>query len=366
MVAVVAVLLVAYIGWLLLLLATIYRQDEDLRCPIVLPSATILVGFRNEEAALPSLLSALVRQSHELPILALDDHSTDASTIIVEKFLATYPEQIQYRASSAIPGKRSAIAAAVPLLPSEWVLQTDADCIPGADWTAQTLTALWNQEEPDMGIFPLRFRSQSLSPFWLSVVNTEFASVMAVTCGMARWGRPVMCNGANLAYRKSLWEAAAPHLARQTHAGGDDMFLLDYAVTHDARVVYADAPGVWVETEAPSTLGAYFAQRRRWAAKWTAYRSPWPYVVGAISLLGQGAFALAPWLLAFGQDGATLAMALLGKITAEGLLLRRQLQKGGMAFHLGAFLFWQVFYLPYVLVSALPSLWSRPPAQWKN
>ena len=365
MLAVVAVLLTAYIGWLLLLLATVYRQDRDLRCPVVLPSATILVGFRNEEAALPSLLSALVRQSHEQPVLTLDDHSTDASAKIVEEFQATYPEQIQYRASSAIPGKRSAIAAAIPSLSSDWVLQTDADCVPGSDWTAQTLTTIWNQDT-DMGIFPLRFCSQSLSPFWLSVVNTEFASVMAVTCGMARWGRPVMCNGANLAYRKSLWMAAAPYLARQTHAGGDDMFLLDYAVTHGARVVYADAPGVWVETEAPSTLGAFFAQRRRWAAKWTAYRSRWPYAVGAISLLGQGAFALAPWLLVLGQGGPILALALLGKVFAEGLLLRRQLQKGGMAFHLGAFLFWQVFYLPYVLVSALPSLWTRPPAQWKN
>lgn len=366
MVAVVAVLLVVYIGWLLLLLKTIYRQDGDLRCPLVPPSATILVSFRNEEAALPALLSSLVRQSHEVPVLALDDYSTDASAQRVEDFRAKYPERIQYRPSAALPGKRSAIAAAIPALATDWVLQTDADCVAGPDWAAQTLTAIWNQEEPDMGIFPLRFRSQSLSSFWLSVVNTEFASVMAVTCAMARMGHPVMCNGANLAYRKSLWEAAAPHLARQTHAGGDDMFLLDYAVMHGARVVYSDAPGVWIETEAPESLKAFFAQRRRWAAKWAAYRSPWPYRVGAVSLLGQGAFAIAPWLLAFGQGGALLAFALGGKVVVEGLLLRRQLQKGCMPFHLGAFLFWQVFYLPYLLASALPSLWTRPPAQWKN
>lgn len=365
MVAVVAVLLTAYIGWLLLLLLGIYRQDEDVHQPQIPSSATILIAFRNEEAALPQLLSSLADTSPAFPILALDDHSIDASAAIVQGFQARYPKRVQYQASTGLPGKRTAIAAALPGVAADWILQTDADCVSGPGWAVQALSAA-EQKHGDMCILPLRFRSQSLSPFWLSVINTEFASVMAVTSGMARWGRPVMCNGANLAYRKSLWMAAAPYLARQTHAGGDDMFLLDYAVTHGARVVYTDAPGVWVETEAPSTLGAFFAQRRRWAAKWTAYRSPWPYAVGGVSLLGQGAFVLAPWLLVFGQGGPILALALLGKVFAEGLLLRRQLQKGGMAFHLGAFLFWQVFYLPYVLASALPSLWTRPPAQWKN
>lgn len=365
MVAVVAVLLGIYLGWLLTLFVVIYRQDEDLRCPIVLPSATVLVAFRNEEHALPGLLSSLVRQAHEVPLLAIDDYSNDASSSIIEKFQTQYPDQIQYRSSSAKPGKRTALAAAIPGVSTDWVLQTDADCIPERDWTAQTLAAIWNRDT-DMAILPLRFRSPHLSAFWLSVVNTEFASVMAVTCGMARLGRPVMCNGANLAFRKSLWEAAAPHLARQIHAGGDDMFLLDYAVRCGAKVSYCDAPAVWVETEAPASFRSFFAQRQRWAAKWTAYQSPWPYVVGLVSLLGQAAFIAAPWLLALGQGGWVLAATFTAKLGLEGLLLRRQLHKGQMDFHAGAFLFWQVFYLPYVLVSVLPSLWTRPPAQWKN
>lgn len=364
MVAVVEVLLAGYVAWLLLLWVKIHRQDVDLPPEGALPSATILVVFRNEEAALPELLSLLTAaDAAALPILAVDDHSTDQSAAVVERLQQGIPDRIGYRLSAGMPGKRTAVADVMPLIQTDAVLQTDADCAPSASWSGQALRVL-AQGHGDLAILPVRFRSERLSSFWLSVVNTEFAAVMAVTCGMARMGRPVMCNGANLAYRKSLWSEAAPALAAQPHAGGDDMFLLDYAVTHGKRMVYNDAPAVWVETEAPDTWAGFFAQRRRWAAKWTAYRSLWPYAVGGISLLGQGAFAAAPWLL--WEGGVLLGFGIGAKVLAEAVLLRRQLEKGGMRFSVRAFLFWQVFYLPYVLVSALPSLWWRPSAQWKN
>ena len=359
---VVTYILAGYVLGLIGLWIAVYRQDKDL--VLAKPNLpTILFAYKDEEATLPGLVFSLSKTSYSVPILAIDDGSKDRSTQILHQAASHHPG-LTLVANMGPPGKRQAIHAGIQETATETIVQTDADCRPQPNWALRAAQAL-KQSGADMLIMPLRFRSDHISWLWLSIVNMEFASVMALTCGMARAGKPVMCNGANLAYKKALWQAAAPGLLAQPYAGGDDMFLLDYAVTQNSTVAYSDAPGLWLDTDAPSTLGAFLRQRRRWAAKWRGYRSPWPLLVGMASLAGQLAFAWALISLLAGQGSRTLVYLALGKIGAEGLLLYRQLHKGSMRFSPVAFLFWQVFYLPYVMAVALPSFIRRP-ASWKN
>jgi cellulose synthase/poly-beta-1,6-N-acetylglucosamine synthase-like glycosyltransferase len=188
---------------------------------------------------------------------------------------------------------------------------------------------------------------------------------MAVTCGMARAGKPVMCNGANLLYTKALWQEAAPNLLAQPFAGGDDMFLLDHAFNHSKNIVYSDAPALWVSTEAPTSLSQFMRQRRRWAAKWSGYQSLWPLLVALLTVVGQLAFfgGMVGFLLDFYPN---LWPLLLVKILFEGVLVHRQLTKAGVLFCRKAFLFWQIMYVPYILAVAVPSFWQRRPHTWKT
>ena len=54
----------------------------------------------------------------------------------------------------------------------------------------------------------------------------EFMSLIAASAGAASVGLPIMCNGANLAYRKNAFEEINGYGADQKFASGDDMFLL--------------------------------------------------------------------------------------------------------------------------------------------
>ncbi len=355
MVAVVAVCLVGYALWVLLLYGYQQRQDPDLPIPAGLPPLTVLTAFRNEAAHLPHLALDLARQTHpSLRWIAIDDGSTDGAT----------PGQslpdTQLLVLGGV-GKRQAIAAGVAACQTDYILQTDADCRVGEAWASQA-AAQATATGADLVIMPLRFTG--LPSAALALVNVEFASVMAVTCGMARAGHPVMCNGANLLYTRRLWLAASRHLQSQPGQGGDDMYLLDYALAHGYRVAYADAPALWVETAAPQSLGAFLRQRRRWAGKGVGYASPYPKLVALGSVVGQLAFGWCLWGGLLGlQPFAYGLMA--AKLAAEGLLIGRQMQKAGLRFPLWAFMAWQVLYVPYLIAVLLPTFAGRKPV-WKT
>jgi hypothetical protein len=148
--------------------------------------------------------------------------------------------------------------------------------------------------------------------------------------------------------------------------GGDDMFLMDYAFQTGKKIVYSDAPQVWVDTAPPSSLAAFFAQRRRWAAKWSGYSSPWPLAVALTTLSGQLAFGLSFFLAIVSGFSGFVTIALLAKILLEGLVLGRQLQKARLPFSPFAFIFWQIAYLPYVVIVALSAIFSSKDVAWKS
>jgi cellulose synthase/poly-beta-1,6-N-acetylglucosamine synthase-like glycosyltransferase len=358
---IVAGILCIYTFWLLWLYSFAAKQDADPLGSIIDTEHTILFAFRNEEDNLPALLEAIKRQTCNLPIVAVDDGSTDNSAQNI-KMSKEDGLPITYLYHEGTRGKRAALAFALHHIGSPYVLQTDADCLPPETWAE---TASIASKGADMAIFPLRFTSKTLSSFWLGVINTEFASVMSVTCAMARAGHPVMCNGANLVYRTTLWREAEPELLAKPFAGGDDMFLLDYAVRHGKKIVYADAPSLWVETEASTSISIFLQQRRRWAAKWSGYKRALPTLVAGLTVVGQLSFFLGMMAMIVGF-GTSFWPIYAGKVLAEGLLIGRQMQKGGMRFRIDAFLFWQIFYLPYILAVALPSFWHRAPQTWKN
>ena len=361
MVAIVAICLVGYALGLLWLYKYQHRQDGDLPAQAGAPPLTVLTAFRNEELHLPALQRDLALQTYPaLTWLAVDDGSTDGSADLLQQGGDDNLSLQKIRMPGGA-GKRQAIAAGVAACQTDYILQTDADCRVGETWAAQA-QAYALAKEADLLIMPLRFAGGA--PWALALVNVEFASVMAVTCGMARAGCPVMCNGANLLYTKRLWQAAEAHLHSRPGQGGDDMYLLDFALAHGYRVAYADAPGLWVDTAAPTSLGSFLRQRRRWAGKGVSYRSPYPLATAAVSLAGQVAFGACLW----GGLTGLLPWApglMAAKVAAEALVIGRQMQKAGLRFPLWAFLAWQVLYLPYLIAVLLPTFAGRKTV-WKT
>jgi cellulose synthase/poly-beta-1,6-N-acetylglucosamine synthase-like glycosyltransferase len=92
----------------------------------------------------------------------------------------------------------------------------------------------------------------------------ENLAIMALGHGMARNQVPIVCSGANLAYRKDFFLKLNPYSDNQDIASGDDMFLLKKALLHKAIIHSSANP---VQTPVTPDLKSALQQRLRWASK---------------------------------------------------------------------------------------------------
>jgi cellulose synthase/poly-beta-1,6-N-acetylglucosamine synthase-like glycosyltransferase len=131
-----------------------------------------------------------------------------------------------------------------------------------------------------------------------------------------------MCNGANFAYSKSLFERLNGFEGNNTIASGDDVFLLQKAVKYyPEKVGFIMKSDFVVLTNAACSWNELFQQRVRWAGKSTEYSSAFGKMVALVVLIGNVAFIVALLGLIFGRYEC--AFILFIKVLVDYLLARR-------------------------------------------
>jgi hypothetical protein len=337
--------------------------------PMAAPLFSVLIAARDEAAALPALLATLQAQTLApalFEVLIADDHSADGTAALVRA--AAPAASFVLRLLHLPPGttgKKAALAAAEAQARAPWVVATDADCRPGPGWLAAYAGLLAAQPELHFISGPVRLTPGGA---WFDgLLGLEFAGLVGVGAGCIARGRPTMCNGANLAYRRTTFHEVGGYADNQGLASGDDEFLLHKIhQRYPAGVRFLLQAAAVVDTPAPATLRALLRQRVRWASKYPHYRTAAPrqlalLVVGtnvslALALLwGMGWPPLWPWVAAswalkLGAD-AWLLWPLLG------LLKRRR--------WLAWLLPLQLLYAPYALAVGLAGQ-RRQGYRWKG
>jgi cellulose synthase/poly-beta-1,6-N-acetylglucosamine synthase-like glycosyltransferase len=280
--------------------------------PPTAPLFSVLIAARNEAAALPHLLAALHAQTLApalFEVLIADDHSTDGTAALVRAAAPAAPFAL--RLISLPPGrtgKKAALAAAEAHARAPWIVATDADCCPAPGWLAAYAALLHAQ--PNLHFISGPVRLTPGGAWFDGLLGLEFAGLVGAGAGCIARGRPTMCNGANLAYRRATFHEVGGYADNQGLASGDDEFLLHKIhQRHPAGVRFLLLPTAVVDTPAPATLRALLRQRVRWASKFPHYRPAAPrqlalLVVGANVALALGLVlgcswpALRPWVAA--------------------------------------------------------------------
>ena len=282
--------------------------------PGTTPHFSVLVAARDEAAALPYLLQALQAQTllpHQFEVLIADDHSTDGTAALVAAAAASAPFALRLLTlPPGTTGKKAALAAAIAQARAPWVVCTDADCCPGPGWLRAYAVLTQSSTHPPPHFISGPVRLTPGGAWFDELLGLEFAGLVGVGGACIARGRPTMCNGANLAFRRSTFHEVGGYADNAGLASGDDEFLLHKMhQRHPAGIHFlADALAV-VDTPAPATWRALLRQRVRWASKYPHYRTAAPrqlalLVLGAnISLalgLALACFwpALWPWVAA--------------------------------------------------------------------
>lgn len=229
---------------------------------------TVIVAFKNEGQHLPQLINALKQQtSTDFELILVNDHSSDASVSIVESCLSDFKD---IRLIHAVGfGKKNALKEAILQAKSELILTTDADCIPELTWI-ETLYSFQSEFPSDLLVCTVGIAEEHNSTTFSKLQQLEFASLVASGAGAAGIRKPILCNGANLAFTKKAWLESQEDLHSEL-ISGDDVFLLLSIKRRGGEIRFVKSKLAFVYTTAATTLKNFVRQRQRWASKSSAY-----------------------------------------------------------------------------------------------
>ncbi|WP_348825178.1 glycosyltransferase family 2 protein [Flavobacterium aestuarii] len=245
-------------------------------------SFSIIVPFRNEEENLPVLLESFSKLNYPtdlFEVILVDDESDERLQIADYRFKINTLNNIRVSNSP----KKDAITTAMEIVKTDWVITTDADCAVPENW----LLALDNfiqLHHVSMIAGAVTYNCQN--SFLHHFQQLDLASLQGATIGSFGINKGFMCNGANFAYTRSFFQKLNGFEGNNAIASGDDVFLLQKAITeYPEKVAYLKSKNTIVTTKPVSDWKSLFFQRVRWASKTTSYQSLFGKRLGLIVFL---------------------------------------------------------------------------------
>ncbi len=364
--------LLAIYSWLILRRYYAWHQLPDQHAPedfVPATRLTVVIPVRNEAANIPLLLHDLATQlyPHNLvEILVVDDHSEDATPDLVEQMIKTFPFALTcVRLKNYVnhSGKKAAVQVGVTQAAGELLVFTDGDCRVGPEWLRQ-YAYTYQMRQPYFISGPVCF--QHTPTLFERMQQVEFASLIGIGAASLQLGKPNMCNGANLAYTKTVFEKTGGFAGNEDIASGDDEFLLHKVhKSYPGKAVFLKSSKAIVYTCAANTLKAFMLQRIRWASKWKAYQSIQVQAMAVIVFLVNLALVLSVVWLLLGKGAAVWVVAgFCVKFAVDFLFLNSILHFLGRRRYIWYMLPLQFCYIPYVLGAGIGGLVGK--YNWKG
>ncbi len=266
------VILALVYGAFLLSLSVGFRRIRGITLPplspVTNPTISVLVATRNEaDAILPCVEAILANDypSDRFEVLIVDDHSEDRTTSHLATLRSRHPASnvtILSMPSSEGRGKQAAIRHGIEHASGEWILVTDADCTVGPQWIRSMARAF--SDDVSFVAGPVKYEVHG--SFFSQLQALEFAGLVAVGAGSMGLGRPTICNGANVGYRRSAYLAYAEEKDPASDPAFDELLAQHLGRTQPKAVRFCPLPESIITTRPAPTVRAFLKQRQRWAS----------------------------------------------------------------------------------------------------
>jgi cellulose synthase/poly-beta-1,6-N-acetylglucosamine synthase-like glycosyltransferase len=236
---------------------------------------SVIIPFRNEsENILPSLksLSEQVYSPNKFEVIFANDSSTDDSYEKIQKAKksANFRLILVPDISSSNAFKKRAISYAIEQARGEIIVTTDADCMHNPNW----LKSLMSEFDAKTGLVsgPVTFiKDKSL---FSNIQSLEFAGLIIAGAGLIGIGKPTICSGANLAFRKSAYKKVNGYQDNLHLSSGEDELLMQkIAAETNFKIKFSWNKNNLVLTKSNKNIIDFFQQRKRWASKGFFYKN---------------------------------------------------------------------------------------------
>ena len=331
---------------------------------------SLIIPFRNEEENLIESIKSITSQTlgkDRYEVLYVDDNSDDNSAKILETILKEKENNIRVLkspfTSEERAHKKKALKYAIENSNGEIIITTDADCHHGSEW----LETMVNSFDENTGFVsgPVEFISNG--NLFSDLQKIEFSSLILVGAGLIGIKQPIICNAANLGFRKSVFNKVGGYEDNLNISSGDDEFLMQKIsrdTDYDVKFCY-DKKAISF-TEPNKNIEQFYQQRKRWASKSLHYIKKsiilklvliFLFYLGIIIQLLLGIFYNKIFLLSF-------AISFFVKVLMDYFVVQNGSKDlftkvGNMKFALA-----EILHIPYILISAISGIFGN--YKWKG
>jgi cellulose synthase/poly-beta-1,6-N-acetylglucosamine synthase-like glycosyltransferase len=286
-----------------------------------LTGISVIIAFRNEVENLGSLLSALEKQKYPVhlhEVILVDDYSDDHSDVLVKHFCETRTNFRYVSNEGNKPGKKSAIRNGINHAMFELIVTTDADCVMKEHWLS-SIAQYYQESHVDMIIGLVDI--DTVKGFSGTFQEIEFLSLIASGAGAAAVNRPIYCNAANLAFRRTLFQQTNDPL-QEGIISGDDTFFLHLAKKRHKKIGLLKSTASVVKTNGSDSWKDFVNQRIRWVSKSRYYRDLQTIYTAILVLSVNALFLTALVCMISGINPWILPVLFVVKVCTDYALLR--------------------------------------------
>lgn len=318
---------------------------------------SVVVAVRNEAKNITTLLQSFESQSfpkERFEVIVVDDGSEDDTEAIILQFISTCTinlrlASIDENIRRCSTPKKAALSTGISRARGSIIATTDGDCWMGKDWLNSLKSAF--QDSKIMFVSgPVAIRQNS--HLFSRIQTLEFSSLIGSGAALIQLNYPLMCNGANLAFRKEAFNTVSGYDGVAQHASGDDVFLMQkiHAKYSGSIAFVKDAKAI-VFTNPAQSIRELLMQRRRWASKWNTSRLPLSWTLPVFLFIHYVSFlvllmlsALKPGLIWY------TALFILIKFIIDFLFLKKVMKFCNLHMGIGVFLASEIVYPLYALI----------------
>lgn len=272
---------------------------------------SVVICARNEIENLKQYLPLVLAQLYpEFEVVVVNDRSWDGTFDYLES-LSRLHKHLKIvtinEGEKFIAGKKFAVTMGIKAAQYEWLVFTDADCVPASEhW----LMGMQQPEDEQIAIL-LGYSPYLKKPGLLNALirfETFFTAVNYLSFALK--GMPYMGVGRNMAYKKSLFfknKGFAAHM--HIPSGDDDLFVNAHATPANTLISIHRDSHVWSEPN--TSFGAYLRQKKRHFGAGKLYKPKHKFILSLqiiLQFLFYGFFAA----LMFFKPGMYLGLGILG------------------------------------------------------
>ena len=248
---------------------------------------SIIIACKNESKHLNGLFEAIEAinySPYDYEVILIDDNSTDDTFMKMQHFAIKKAQYHALRLDYPDHGKKKALSKAIEFSMFPYIVLTDADCRPPANWLNEISEYLDPEHTSDMLIGYSPEINNSLFRRFLYLIT---ATSYACTCGL---GHPFSCTGRHLVFKKSIFKALGGYNGIEDIRSGDDKLLLNRFYKNKKKIRYMFTPSV---ATLPVSKEARKQQDLRRFGKFGMSRLYWQILSVLIAVF----FILLPWFI---------------------------------------------------------------------